>query len=284
MNTFWRIGLALIVSCFAHTGHAVAQVQGILAPLSAACEENTHHIVDVCTGEEHPVWSSSIDLNSFSCQTVQADGRPTGQVCPGTDLTSVALASPACPIEVGGVEFQILDPEGTVLFWAPLPCAQSYQVIRGVVGEPAFNRCDALHPCLPGFFCERIIGKCDSWGTCKPKPPACVTVLDPVCGCDGRTYGNSCEAEVFDAPIRCAGDCPCPPACTYDEGCIPGGPVTCRANIPAPFRGIQEPDVPRPGEAFFYFVKAHGAGVADTCTYGVTSDGRARLFTGPVCP
>ncbi|HET8948089.1 MAG TPA: hypothetical protein VFQ07_14020 [Candidatus Polarisedimenticolia bacterium] len=279
-----RCLLVLLAITFGPVGFAAAQTEGILAPLSPSCEDNTHHIVDVCTGEDHPVWSSSIDLNALSCQTVQATGNATGLTCPGTDVTSVVAVPPACPIEVGGVEFQILDPEGTTLRWRALPCATFYQVIRGVAGEPALNRCDALHPCQSGFFCERIVGKCDGWGTCKQKPPACVEVFDPVCGCDGRTYSNSCFADESNASIRCAGACPCPPACTYDEGCIAGGPVTCRATIPAPYTGIQEPEIPRPGEAYFYFVKALGTGVVNTTTYGFTSDGRERFFSGPVCP
>ena len=49
---------------------------------------------------------------------------------------------------------------------------------------------------------------CGTVGACATRPTACIEVYSPVCGCDGRTYPNSCYAASAGARVRTRGVCP----------------------------------------------------------------------------
>lgn len=69
----------------------------------------------------------------------------------------------------------------------------------------------------PKKFCQKTTGKCDSPGTCENRPEVCPFFFLPVCGCDGRTYGNGCLA--FQAGVSVRANGACPTNCSSDKDC-----------------------------------------------------------------
>jgi len=70
-------------------------------------------------------------------------------------------------------------------------------------------RCFTNAECGPDELCDNP-GCTRGQGVCSPRPAKCATIADPVCGCDGKTYGNGCEAHAAGVSVGSAGACPHP--------------------------------------------------------------------------
>jgi hypothetical protein len=91
-------------------------------------------------------------------------------------------------------------------------------------GYPSLSVAKVIKPDKPGRICGTIkgltcpqaeycfysggtCGIADMAGICKPRPRMCTRIYMPVCGCNGKTYGNSCEAARAGVSAKHPGKC-----------------------------------------------------------------------------
>lgn len=74
----------------------------------------------------------------------------------------------------------------------------------------AGSGCRTGEDCASGLFCETAAGDCGGEGACQERPGVCPEYFSATCGCDGKTYGNPCEAAAAGASVNHPGACESP--------------------------------------------------------------------------
>lgn len=103
---------------------------------------------------------------------------------------------------------ELIDRQSPASFVLNLTCRSEQCTKLRQPGQP----CGLSEPnlCAEGLVCRFADGMCKAGDTpakCQIPPSECSNVHAPVCGCDGKTWGNECFARMAGVSVLKNGEC-----------------------------------------------------------------------------
>jgi hypothetical protein len=135
------------------------------------------------------------------------------------DIENVNLnGSVSTSAQIANAMASLSDPSGFLAVGGLLENAQGFtfvatQFYTRTVAQPEGRTCGSrsLEPCPSGQDCiyavGDICGRADASGTCRNRPSSCATTFSPVCGCNGVSYRNECQARAVGTSVDYSGTC-----------------------------------------------------------------------------
>lgn len=184
----------------------------------------------------------SLSAGGSGCGTVSIDGFREDATARVESVNDAPDATPpvdqpsVAPQHDGGAPLDVTEraddgptPDGFVSRDGGPPVdlgSDSDIAMVGPTDGPAMGPCATNADCPARSYCEGT--GCGTSGLCRARPETCATLYDPVCGCDGRTYSNPCDAAGNGVRASRRGECGT--VSPVDAGTVETRPPGCRTN------------------------------------------------------